>query len=197
MYGHGLVSPILRQSHLRQGTIHFLPHFSIVQVLIYQKEAYLIFFSFSRNVHLPVLYVPLLSLVAHELPFRTSDALSSAFSSRKYSSFWETTESVTLRASLVPSLPFVCPSNCKISSGIRTETMAEIPSRISEPSKFLSFSFNKPVFLAYSLNTRVIAAFCTCFMCSAIFCPDVIDKRQNGFRIAITKLKCKFHFNTV
>ena len=69
------------------------------------------------------------------------------------------TASTAALASLVPNFPFVCPSNCKISSGIRTEMIAEIPSRISEPSKFLSFSFSKPVFRAYSLKIRVKADF--------------------------------------
>ena len=39
----------------------------------------------------------------------------------------------------------------------RTETIAATPSRISVPSKFLSFSFNSATLRAYSLNTRVIA----------------------------------------
>lgn len=47
--------------------------------------------------------------------------------------------SIEERASLVPSFPFVCPSNCSTSSGTRTETIAATPSRISVPSKFLSF----------------------------------------------------------
>ena len=39
----------------------------------------------------------------------------------------------------LPSLPFVCPSNC--GSRIRTEMMATIPSRMSSPVRLSSFSF--------------------------------------------------------
>ena len=67
--------------------------------------------------------------------------------------------STIVRASGVPNLPFVCPSNCNNSSGMRTETMAESPSRTSLPSRFLSLSFKRPTLRAYSLNALVQAAF--------------------------------------
>ena len=58
-------------------------------------------------------------------------------------------------ASGEPNFDFVCPSNCNNDSGILTEMMPVNPSRTSAPSRFLSFVFSKPYFLAYSLNTFV------------------------------------------
>ena len=67
--------------------------------------------------------------------------------------------STILLAAGVPNLSFVCPSNCKISSGTRKETIAVNPSRTSLPSRFLSFSFNRPTLRAYSLKAFVKAVF--------------------------------------
>ena len=79
---------------------------------------------------------------------RTKLSLCSLFSSNQYDNFSETTASTACFAWGVPSFPFVCPSNCNKSSGTETERIDVKPSRTSLPSKFLSFSFNKPYFLA-------------------------------------------------
>ena len=91
--------------------------------------------------------------------FLISVMASSLFSSRKKLSFSLTILSTAAFASAVPSLPLVCPSNCKRFSGTPSDRMIVSPSRTSLPSKFLSFSFSKPFFLAYSLNTLVKAFF--------------------------------------
>ena len=69
------------------------------------------------------------------------------------------TASQLVRASGEPSFDFVCPSNWRNSSGIRIETIIVNPSRMSFPSRFLSFSFKSVFFRAYSFMTRVIAVF--------------------------------------
>ena len=48
----------------------------------------------------------------------------------------------------VPSFPLVCPSNCKIPSGIFRLITAVSPSLTSLPSSALSFAFKNPLFLA-------------------------------------------------
>ena len=67
------------------------------------------------------------------------------FSSRKYSSFSESTASTADFASLFPSFVFVCPSNC--GSLIFMFITAVIPSRISSPVRPFSPSFISPNFL--------------------------------------------------
>ena len=89
--------------------------------------------------------------------FLTSVVASSLFSSKKKLNFSLTIASTAFFASGVPSFPFVCPSNCKSSSGIPKDKIIVSPSRTSLPSKFLSLSFNKPFLLAKSLNTFVKA----------------------------------------
>ena len=56
--------------------------------------------------------------------------------------------STTLRATGVPNLDLVCPSNCNNASGIFKLIIAVNPSLVSLPSKFLSFAFKYPLFLA-------------------------------------------------
>ena len=54
----------------------------------------------------------------------------------------EKVRSVTVRASALPSLVLVCPSNC--GSGCLTETTAVMPSRTSSPDKASSLSLSWP-----------------------------------------------------
>ncbi|MMZ61100.1 hypothetical protein D1872_232310 [compost metagenome] len=60
------------------------------------------------------------------------------FSSMNSCSFSENRDSTIPRTSLLPSLVFVCPSNC--GSGILTEIIAVKPSRTSSPVRLESFS---------------------------------------------------------
>ena len=68
------------------------------------------------------------------------------FSSKKAFSFKEKKVSTAPLASLFPSFALVWPSNC--GSGIFTDTIAVIPSLISSPWRFSSFSFIRLKLLA-------------------------------------------------
>ena len=61
------------------------------------------------------------------------------FSSRKKLNFSDTSDSTATRATGVPSLPLVCPSNSSNASGILRDIIAVNPSLTSLPSKVLSF----------------------------------------------------------
>ncbi len=63
------------------------------------------------------------------------------FSAKNREKLSEKSESVIVRASLLPSFVFVWPSNC--GSGILTEMIAVKPSRTSSPLKLGSFSLNR------------------------------------------------------
>ena len=64
------------------------------------------------------------------------------FSSRNSPSFWLTILSTRPAMPGLPSLVFVCPSNCGLRS--LTEITAASPSRVSSPSRFSSFSLRSP-----------------------------------------------------
>ena len=59
------------------------------------------------------------------------------------------------RIGTLPSLALVCPSNC--GSRSFTETIAVMPSRMSSPSRFSSFSLSRFLARAYLLTTLVSA----------------------------------------
>ena len=84
-------------------------------------------------------------------------AESSAFfrSSRIGVSMSITTDSTAVRASVLPSLVFVWPSNCM--ELIFSESTAVKPSLKSSPDRDASFSFNKPILRQYSFMTFVSA----------------------------------------
>ena len=102
---------------------------------------------------LPFLVSSLAFLAASlaSLPFNALDIILVAmllFSSRKYFSFSTVMDSTMLLAIGVPSLAFVCPSNCNKSSGIWTLIIAVRPSLTSLPSNVLSLFFRKLFSLA-------------------------------------------------
>ena len=73
---------------------------------------------------------------------RTTRSASFGFSSRNSASFALTTDSTKPCMPGLPSLVFVWPSNC--GSVSLAEMTAVRPSRMSSPSRFLSFSLRRP-----------------------------------------------------
>ena len=85
------------------------------------------------------------------LPFKALETICVAtclFSCKKNFNFSETIASTMGLADGVPNLDLVCPSNCKISSGICTLIMAVKPSLTSLPSNDLVFPLKKLFSLA-------------------------------------------------
>ena len=77
------------------------------------------------------------------------------FSSRNSASLALTTDSTKPAMPGLPSLVFVCPSNC--GSWSLALMTAVRPSRMSSPQRFSSFSRRKPLSRAYLFSVRVSA----------------------------------------
>ena len=113
-------------------------------------------FVFSRPVFLLTSSLAFLAAslaLEAKSPFSNMVLATEGFSSRKYSSFSESTESTAVLASLFPSFVFVCPSNW--GSLIFMFITAVIPSLMSSPVRALSESFKRPNFLPYSFTVFV------------------------------------------
>ena len=87
------------------------------------------------------------------MAFVTTSRASVGFSSSHSANFSFVARSTRDRMEVLPSFALVCPSNW--GSRSFTETMAHIPSRMSSPSRFSSFSFSTPLVRAYLLTTFV------------------------------------------
>ena len=91
------------------------------------------------------------------MAFKTIWRPSVGFSSSHSANFSLVARSTRERMDVLPSLALVWPSNWGLTS--LTETMAHMPSRISSPRRFSSFSFNMLRERAYLLTTLVSAFF--------------------------------------
>ena len=88
----------------------FFAGYVIVQVLI-SRLTYLLIFLFLTTTRFFSCFTGASRACAALIAFLTRSVATSGFSSKKYAKCSDTMASIEERASLVPSFPFVCPSN--------------------------------------------------------------------------------------
>ena len=88
----------------------FFAGYVIVQVLI-SRLTYLLIFLFLTTTRFFSCFTAASRACAALIAFLTRSVATSGFSSKKYAKCSDTMASIEERASLVPSFPFVCPSN--------------------------------------------------------------------------------------